>query len=120
MPPRREHIRDFPGKRWLNVTLRTAHLAGIVLFGAALLGTGSVFPGALLTFVSGAGMFAIDSWANPRQLGEVAGFGIILKLGLIGLAVLQPAWALALFWLVLVLSTILSHASGDFRHKRLF
>lgn len=120
MPPRREHIRDFPGKRWLNVILRTAHVFAIVLFGAALLGNGDTLWGAALTFATGAGMFAIDTWANPRQLREAAGFGIVLKLGLIGLAALQPAWALPLFWLVLVLSTVLSHAPGAFRHQQLF
>jgi hypothetical protein len=120
MHPRREPIRDFTGKRWLNVVLRTAHLFGIVIFGAALLGNGKPFAGALLTFVSGAGMFAIDTWANPGQLREIAGFGIVLKLGLIGLAVIQPDSALAMFWLILVVSTVLSHAPGGVRHKRIF
>jgi hypothetical protein len=32
----------------------------------------------------------------------------------------QPAYALPIFWIVLVLSTLLSHAPGPFRHRQLF
>jgi len=120
MPRQRDRIRDFPGKRWLNLALRTIHLLGLVLLGAALLGAGSVSTGATVTFASGLAMFAIDTWANPAHLREVAGFGVLLKLALVGLMALQPAWALPIFWLVLALSTLLSHAPGSFRHRQLF
>ena len=120
MPRSREHIRDFPGKRWLNVALRTVHLLGIVLFGAALLGNGSAQAGAVVTLCSGLAMFGIDTWANPAHLREIAGFGMLLKLALIGLATVQPELALPIFWTLIVLSTLLSHAPGNFRHRRLF
>lgn len=120
MPRQRDQIRDFPGKRWVNLALRALHLVGLVLLGSALLGAGSVSSGAALTLASGGAMFAIDTWANPTHLRETAGFGILLKLALVGLMALQPAWALAIFWLVLAVSTLLSHAPGNFRHRRLF
>lgn len=120
MPRPREHIRDFPGKRWLNVALRTVHLLGIVLFGAALLGAGSIPLGAALTLASGLAMFAVDTWANPAHLREVAGFGMLVKLALIALATVQATLALPVFWTLIVLSTLLSHAPGNFRHRRLF
>jgi hypothetical protein len=120
MPRMRNGIRDFPGKRWLNVGLRTAHLLAVVLFGAALLGAGDVATGALLTLGSGLGMFVIDLWANPAHLREVAGFGVIVKLTLLGLAAIRPELGLAMFWAILILSTLLSHAPGNFRHRRLF
>lgn len=120
MPRSRSAIRDFPGKRWLNVALRTVHLGGLVLLGAALLGAGPVGPAAGVTALSGLAMFAIDTWANPAHLREVAGFGVLVKLLLVGLMATQPAWALSIFWLVLVLSTLLSHAPGAFRHRQLF
>ena len=68
----------------------------------------------------GLAMFLIDTWANPAQLRETAGFGIIVKLLLVGLMVLFPAQAEPVFWLILVLSTLISHAPGPFRHRRLF
>lgn len=120
MPRPRTTIRDFPGKRWLNVALRGLHLCGLVLLGASLLGAGYTALGAAITFVSGLLMFAIDTWANPPHLREVAGFGVLVKLLLVGLMAWQPGWALPLFWLVLALSTLLSHAPGAFRHKQLF
>ncbi|QLQ23883.1 MAG: hypothetical protein HZT41_02465 [Dechloromonas sp.] len=71
----RDDVRDFPGRRWLNLSLRAVHLAGIVLLGAALLGAGEIVVGAWLTLLSGLGMFAGDTWANPAHLREVAGCG---------------------------------------------
>lgn len=116
----RDDVRDFPGRRWLNLSLRVVHLAGIVLLGAALLRAGEVASGAWLTLLSGLGMFAGDAWANPAHLREIAGFGVLLKLVLVALMVVAPATALPVFWAILVLSTLLSHAPGTLRHRRLF
>ena len=120
MPRSRDKIRDFPGKRWVNLALRTMHLLGLVLLGAALLGAGSIPQGAAVVCLSGLSMFAIDTWANPAHLRELAGFGVIVKLLLVGLMIFQPLWALPLFWFLLALSTLLSHAPGAFRHRRIF
>ena len=120
MPRQRDKIRDFPGKRWVNLALRAVHLVGLVLLGAGLLGAGEISTGATITFASGFAMLAIDTWANPAHLREVAGFGVLVKLLLVGLMALQPAWGLTIFWMVLGLSTLLSHAPGNFRHRKLF
>ena len=37
MPAPASAYRDFPGRRWLGVLLRAAHLAGVVGVGAGLL-----------------------------------------------------------------------------------
>ena len=120
MPRQRDHVRDFPGRRGLNLGLRSLHLAGIVLLGAALLGAGDITVSAWLTLLSGAGMFAGDAWTNPGHVREVAGCGVLLKLALVVLMAFVPALALPVFWMILVLSTLLSHAPGALRHKRLF
>lgn len=120
MARQRDNVRDFPGKRWLNLSLRTLHIAGIVLLGGALLGGADTSSGAWLTFVSGVTMFVSDTWANPAQLREVAGFGILFKLLLVALMAIQPGFALVLFWLILALSTLLSHAPGPLRHRQIF
>ena len=36
--PKNQNKRDFPGRRWLSISLRSLHLVGVVLLGAALLG----------------------------------------------------------------------------------
>jgi len=120
MSRQRDNVRDFPGRRWLNLSLRTAHLAGIVLLGSALLGAGEVTNGVWLTFFSGLGMFAGDAWANPAHVREIAGFGVLVKLGLVAVMALYPPGALPVFWAILVISTLLSHAPGSLRHRRLF
>ncbi len=120
MPRSRDNVRDFPGRRWLNLSLRTVHLVAIVLLGAALLGGGEISTGAWLTLFSGLGMFAGDVWSNPGHVREIAGCGVALKLLLVALMVFLPALALPLFWAILVLSALLSHAPGALRHKRLF
>ena len=120
MPRPRDNVRDFPGRRWLNLGLRTAHLAGIVLLGAALLGAGEITTGAWLTLLSGIGMFAGDAWANPAHVRELAGFGVLVKLALVAVMALYPPVALPVFWGILVISTLLSHAPGSLRHRRLF
>lgn len=118
MSSNRDLVRDFPGKRWVNVSLRTAHVFGVVLLGAALLGASPLTLGVWLTFIPGLGMLLIDTWANPAHLRETAGVGVIVKLILVALMALQPAWALVLFWLVLAISMLLSHAPGAFRHRQ--
>lgn len=120
MPRQRDKIRDFPGRRWLNLSLRTLHLAGLVLLGAALLDHGEVSGGAWLILISGLAMFIGDLWANPAHVREIAGCGVMLKLALVALMAFQPAHALPIFWVILVLSTLLSHAPGALRHQRLF
>jgi hypothetical protein len=120
MPRARDQIRDFPGKRWLNLALRTTHLFGLVLLGAGLLGAGSISTGASVILASGLAMFAIDTWAHPAHLRETGGCGVLIKLLLVGVMAGQPDWALPIFWLVLALSTLLSHAPGHFRHRQLF
>lgn len=117
----RNSIRDFPGKRWLNVGLRTVHVIGLIMLGGTLLsGHTETGPGAALTVASGLTMFLIDTWANPAQLREVAGFGVLVKLLLVALMAWQSAYALPIFWLLVVLSTLLSHAPAAFRHRQLF
>jgi len=119
--PRNTSIRDFPGKRWLNVGLRAIHVAGLILLGAGLLNaTAEMGLAITLTVTSGLAMFLIDTWANPAHLRELAGFGVLLKLLLVGLMAWQPAMAMTFFWLLVLLSTVLSHAPAGFRHKQLF
>lgn len=116
----RTDIRDFPGKRWINIILRATHIVGIVLFGAALLGAGGIPLGAMVIVTSGLSMLALDTWSKPAHLREIAGIGVVVKLFLIGLAGASPALSLPAFWCVLVFSTVLAHAPGRFRHRRIF
>jgi hypothetical protein len=120
MPRKRDNLRDFPGRRTANLLLRTAHLAGVVLLGAALLHGSPTQTGVWLTLASGVGMYAGDLWANPAHIRELAGFGVLVKLALLVAMAWEPGLAIPLFWTILVVSALLSHAPANIRHRRLF
>lgn len=115
----RENLRDFPGRRWVNLGLRTVHVAGVVHLGIALATRGAPGPGAAVVLLSGLAMFIGDSYVDPHHWRDVAGAGTLLKLLLVGLMALLPAQGIALFWIVLVGSILLSHAPARLRHRRL-
>ena len=111
--------RDFVGKRWLNITLRTAHIATF----AVLVG-GHVFdvPASELrawlyaAIGSGAAMMAIQLHASFRWLRELRGAAIVLKLALLcSIAVWWQARVPVLI-AVIVLSSFVSHMPGRYRY----
>ena len=114
-------FRDFPGRRWLIVVLRGLHVAGVVGCGAGLLGAplppGGVFAGLLLC--GGLGMALLDAWSNPVWLKEYAGLAFVFKLVLLCLLVVWESQRLALFWMLLGYSVLVSHAPASFRHQRI-
>jgi hypothetical protein len=111
--------RDFPGRRWLTIGLRSLHLAGVVLAGAALFGDGGyAVAGAALMLITGLALFGIELWHNPDHRRQLAGVFIPVKLLLVLGMLLVPNLAGLLFWLLLVSSTVVSHAPRLFRHRR--
>ena len=111
--------RDFPGRRWLGVLLRAAHLAGVVGVGAGLLAGVQAHGFLILMVASGVAMAALDAWSNALWLKEFAGLSLVVKFVLIGVFVVDEASRPALFWLILVFSVVFAHAPASFRHRRL-
>lgn len=113
--------KDFPGRRWLSVTLRSLHLAGVVLVGASLLGAAVARQGpAVVMLLTGIALYGLELWANPKHKGELAGVFIPVKLVGVGGMVVIPEAAGPLFWGLLIASSVVSHAPGKFRHLRVF
>jgi hypothetical protein len=113
-------------RRWLGIVLRSAHLAGVVWMGAAYVGTAAPavgaggmaagHTGALLVLVSGVALL-LSEWFDGRiRLGELAGAVVLAKLAAVAWMALGGAGAQPLFWAVLVLSAISSHAPRELRH----
>lgn len=112
--------RDFPGRRWLGVLLRAAHLAGVVGFGAGLLaGDGAAVGFVYMMVLSGVAMALLDAWSRRRWLRELAGLSLLVKFVLLGWFAADEARRPLLFWLILVFSVIFAHAPASFRHRRL-
>lgn len=112
--------RDFPGRRWLSIALRTLHLAGVVLAAVAIFGRAAPpAPGIALMVASGVALYAVDLWQHPGLWREVAGAFVLAKLALVVLMLYVPDRAELLFWLLLVSSSVVSHAPHGFRHRRI-
>lgn len=106
-------------RRWLGIVLRTTHLAGITLLGAALMGAPlGMAAAAAWAAGSGVALLAVE-WLDGRvRLLELAGTVSLVKLAVVAWMALDPARAAALFWLVLVISALSSHAPRALRHWR--
>lgn len=120
---RSAEFRDFPGRRWLIVALRAAHLVGLVGVGAILIAGQPLVahsPFVLTLLASGCAMLLIDLWAAPSYLGEVSGVATLFKLVLLAGFALDPAARMPLFWGILVFSAFIAHAPAWVRHRRLF
>lgn len=112
--------RDFPYRRELNIALRSVHLAGVVLVGVAVVGNGfRSVPGIVLLLLTGFALFAIDLWHRPSLWRETAGLFIAVKLVLLLAMLLIPGVAAPTFWLLLISSSVVSHAPWEFRHRRI-
>ncbi len=105
--------------------LRTVHIIAVVGLGAHLLGAVSppLWPpaglaGAILS--SGLAMFAIDLYHDRAHVRQVAGLAVLVKLALTAGLIVAPNLGLTLFWVLIVLSAIVSHAPKRFRHHVVF
>lgn len=105
-------------RRWLGIGLRALHLAGVALLAAQLHGAPGAAAGGWLTLSSGLALLAAERADGRVFLDELAGAWVLLKLALVAAGLAWPAAALALFWLTLAVSAVLSHAPRDLRHWR--
>lgn len=105
--------------RWLNISLRTAHIAamGILLGGHAF----DVSPERLmfvlwLTIGTGAGLIALESGAKLLWLHQGRGVMVIVKLALICCVPLFWDYRLPILLFVVVIASFGSHMSGRYRY----
>ncbi|MEH6823165.1 MAG: hypothetical protein V7629_04540 [Motiliproteus sp.] len=112
--------RQFTGKRWCKIGLRSLHL-----FGIAGVGGGFLYqvpaqhwtPFLWLTLATGVLMVLIELWSHCIWLLQLRGLTILFKLGLLSAAAVLPAevdpW---LLFTVIMISGVISHASSRQRY----
>ena len=101
--------------------MRSLHLAGVVLVGVALFGNGSSsVAGIVLMLFTGLALYGIELWHHLGFWKELAGVFIAVKLIMLLAMLLLPGWAGPLFWLLLITSSVVSHAPWVFRHTKIF
>ncbi|MGL6113117.1 MAG: hypothetical protein ACRC2B_23755 [Rubrivivax sp.] len=115
MSPRPKN--DASLERWLSVASRTAHLAGVVWVGAAVVAGQPADPRATgLMVASGVALLLTDLRAGRIAVRELAGAVVLLKLVLVAWMALDARQVVWIFWSLLVASSISSHAPKSWRH----
>lgn len=110
--------RDFRGMRWVNIILRTLHLAGV-----AGIGGGFLFKVPLeewhlyilLTVSSGLAMMLLSVWSNGIWFIQLRGVATMTKLIILSIA-LAGGFEPMLLFMVIAISGIIAHAPGKVRY----
>ena len=111
--------RDFPGKRWLNVMMRTLHICSATGYGGGVLLNlpyEQIRIYYIITAISGLVMVLVDVFSNGIWLIQNRGWLILLKIVLLGnLWLITPyeKWGLLA---IIALSSIVSHGTANFRY----
>lgn len=106
-------------RRWMAILLRTGHTAGVVLLGAALYDAAVPHGvGGALTLVTGIALMAMERADGRIRFTELAGAFSLAKLVAVVWMALDGTAARTVFWVLLVLSGIVSHAPRPVRHWR--
>ena len=115
--------RDFPGLRWLNITLRSLHLLGMAGLAAGYLyqvAVVAMLPFWAITLYSGLAMVGLAIWSNGRWLLQLRGAVIMLKLLILwSLPWLENQFADGGGWgmvVIILLSSVISHAPARVRY----
>ncbi len=114
-----DRSRGFPGKRWVNISLRTLHLVGTAGLGGAFLYGAPVeawLPYLWLTLSSGFLMAGLECWSNGVWLIQLRGLAVLLKLLLLLAIAVTGGMDLPLFLLVILVSGVIAHAPGSVRY----
>ena len=118
--PARE--RDFKGKRWVKIILRTLHLIGAVCTGIYLapLQSDTKIPFVEIIVISGAMLIILEIWSNGIWLIQARGISIILKVSILSLFLYTDYHKMTILFAVVIISGIISHAPGGVRYYSFF
>nr|WP_067287312.1 hypothetical protein [Marinobacterium profundum] len=115
--------RKVPGKRYLNIALRSLHLVGIAgLAGHFLyqLPTAQWLGFLWLGFGAGLSMVLIELYCDGVWLLQLRGQAILLKVFLLGLVIPWPVLMAPVFVLAILISGFFAHAPGNLRYYSLY
>jgi hypothetical protein len=114
-----ETPRHFPWARPVQLILRSLHLAAMaMILGGLPFGADfhALRLSILVTVVTGVALFAIDFAKDAAFLVQGSGVAVLLKLGLLGGGLLQPAARLPMYLAATFVAAIGSHMPGAWRH----
>jgi len=114
-----EMPRRFAWARPVQLVLRSLHIAAMaMILGGLPFGAGfkALRVSVLVTVASGLALFAIDLAKDAACLVQGSGVALLLKLGLLGVGLLQPAARLPWYLAATLVASVGSHMPGAWRH----
>lgn len=114
-----KNTRTFMHKRWVKISLRTIHLVGISGTGSGIfygLDYSLWMPFHCLLLISGILYMLLELFSNAVWLVQLRGLLILLKLFLLTLIPIFPDIEGFLFIMIIIISSVVSHAPGNFRY----
>jgi hypothetical protein len=111
--------RDFAGKRYISIGLRTLHLMGIAGFAGFFLFALPIEiwrPFAILAVSSGIALIGVEIFSDGIWLLQLRGLAVILKLLILAMCFTFPDLALFGFFIIIALSGFFSHAPAKIRY----
>jgi 4-hydroxybenzoate polyprenyltransferase len=114
------HTKSSGAERAASIVLRTRHLSCVVVLGTSLLGAPVALQPAAAAFASGVLLFAMELFARRMHAFDLAGLSVLFKLAiLLAMALWSGAAAHQswVFWVLVVVSSISSHAPKPVRHR---
>ena len=111
--------RKFKFKRWVKISLRTMHLIGIAGIGAFFffdIPRTNFLPYLYLTVFSGISFVILEIWGNAIWLIQLRGVLLLLKIILLSLIPFVHGHEATILLLVIIISSVISHAPGDVRY----
>jgi len=112
-------IRNFPGQRWIRISIRTWHLAamGLLVGGMAM---GHPLEEMQMAFwhtlLSGAVFVAVELLTSFVWLFQLKGWAVLFKMMLLAGVVFDPSRAMGYLYAAIIIGGISSHMSGKFRY----
>ncbi len=110
-------------KRWTKISLRTLHLLSVAGVGGGILfGLEKSLWLNYWWLAMGTGilMMLIDVISNPVWLVQIRGVTVFVKLALLVMMVMFPAWDSTLLVMIIIMSSVISHAPGKLRYYSVY
>lgn len=116
-------MRDFPGQRWVRISVRTWHLLSMAFLLGGF-GYGIPLPDLTLalwnTFASGLVFSSMELYATGIWLFQLKGQAVLIKLLLLGFVLASPKNALGFMIVAVIIGGISSHMPGRYRYYSLY
>jgi hypothetical protein len=109
-------IPGFFGKRWLKISLRTAHLVGFAGVFSSILTSSEQDVYWCITIVSGLGLLSLEALSNFVWFVQIRALAVYIKLILLTCVFFFDEYAWHCLVAIIIISGMISHAPSSVRY----